>query len=146
MTNNDDGLFTEGSAAELGAACEPEEPGSRVTTCSRNISGLFEGLFSDPEAGGGPELISLQEATRWQDLKEISPRSLRGMASSHHRSGNAHLVTFYKPDTLTLDLEYGGEFSRGRPYQILIFREGILYVNLHLGHHKKAEYVNKLLS
>ena len=146
MTNNDDGTFTSGSAANLGAACEPESPGSRITSCARNISDLFEGLFNRSEAGLPPVIVSFQEATRWKDLQSISESSLKTMASNHHKSGNAHLVTFFHKSAYTPEVEIKGEFSKGRPWQLLIFREGLIYVNLHLGHHKSAAYVAKKLS
>jgi endonuclease/exonuclease/phosphatase family metal-dependent hydrolase len=138
MTNS-----SKGSAGALGAVCHPITPGSLITTCAQNIAKLFEDIVA---AGQHLDIVGLQEATRWQELIAQAPHSLGTMKVAQQKKGRAEIVTLYNDTHLTLESAVYDILEPGRPLQILIFREGLIFINLHQGHDKNIENLTGLLS
>lgn len=86
--------------------------------------------------GNGPyDFVCLQETT---NLDTIISKSnfLSKMSNEKHQSGQEEMVTFWNNKYHLIKI-INGEFKAGRPYQILIFKEKICLVNLHMPHTNK---------
>ena len=128
----------------MGAACFPTKPSSKLTLCAKNIAQLLEKTATDPAVS--LDFISFQEAARWKELVKNTPKSLQKMSYDVQKAGSEEIITFFNSNKYTLKRSIKSSFTKGRPFQILIFKEKLIYINLHLGHHKTKAYLTTKLS
>lgn len=134
MTNS-----SRGTAGPLGSRCDwmAQQTGSqslKVTKCASNIAKTIDAA-SDLFGGArvGYDFVGLQEAAGWQDLQKMA-RTLKNMRATSFVLGLDHFVTFYAPTYRLIKKIQGGFERYSRPYQILVFQNGIIFVNLHAPH------------
>jgi len=120
-----------GSAAALGAQCVPIAPGSRTTICAQNIAKLLENTTN---AYGKLDFIALQEASRSDCLEQQYPTLSTDYTKVWSKQDTEEIVTYYRKDRYHLEDKIESAFNKGRPLQILIFKEKLLFVNGHLRH------------
>ena len=96
------------------------------------------------------DFITLQEATDFQKLIEVSPSlKMNKMKYEIHKSGLDTMVTFWIPK-YKLIYSIKGEFENGRPWLATLFntnttsRYKICLINVHMGHYTKNEEYAKL--
>ena len=129
MTNS-----STGSAGSLGARCMPVTPGSTTTICAQNMAEMVAQIPEGLEAGF--DFIGFQEASRWNLFQTMSPTVFTPMTAQHFIRGAVdRFVTFFDTSKYTIRHRIDWGFrTNGRPYQILIFDEGLIFVNLHNCH------------
>jgi len=125
-----------GSAAPLGQLCDYATPrnSTNSTVCGQNIARFLQ---DTEETYGKLDFIALQEASRVATLQEENPSLLSDYAKVESKSGHEDMVTYYRKDRFHLEEEWHSEFNPGRPWQILLFKEGLIFINAHFPHHKK---------
>jgi len=93
------------------------------------------------------DFITLQEATDFQKLIEVSPSlKMNKMKYEIHKSGLDTIVTFWISKYKLL-YSIKGEFENGRPWLATLFntsRYKICLINVHMGHYSKNEEYVKL--
>lgn len=125
MTNN-----RSGSAGALGAKCTPISSNPRITLCAENIASLLE--KTAVTQGGNFDFVGFQEAARWPELRSLAPNSLGRLTPLGFRRGQDDFVTFYDARKFTLRHRIDSGFrATSRPFQILVFDEGLIFVNAH---------------
>lgn len=88
------------------------------------------------------DFIGLQEAS-YTHLLDAKCPVLAGMNSYKTKAGIEDCVTYYNKK---YTLEFSGTdtiVKKARPMQILIFSQGIIFINAHLGHYSK---INKIIN
>ena len=91
------------------------------------------------------DFITLQEATDFQKLIEVSPSlKMNKMKYEIHKSGLDTIVTFWLTKYKLL-YSIKGEFENGRPWLATLFNTSkykICLINVHMGHYtKNQEYI-----
>lgn len=130
-------------------ACPKRVDNNKITECLSNVAKYIENT-------GPYDLIGLQEASNWQDIINQS-KKLQNMKYETTRSDQEEMISFYNPNKFILDDDNAvikGEFGPGRPFQILLFKQKICFINVHPGHsgdyknfdNKVNEYINKYVS
>ncbi len=131
----------------MGRHCPLVAGHATQTVCTTNIADMLKNADSHYE---GIDFIALQEASRFTELDVLIPSMMPKFKKTHHKSGPEDQVTFYNHAKYNLEKEIVSEFSSGRPYQILIFKEKIIFVNLHNPHldpkKNPASYMEEKLS
>ena len=145
---------TSGSAGALGAQCDFVNGVSGLTKCAQNMAKYMEAM---PGSMGVPgltnfALVGLQEASAWKTLVPEAPNTLGKLTpvlndEAEDRSKRTHKwfkvyqVSFYDPTVFTkprvINSQQGASPHTdplGRPFQILIFPEGVIFVNVHNAH------------
>ncbi len=144
MTHNDH----TGGAAKLGEKCiwDPNNP-SHITICAENIANMIDLL---PELYGveGLDFVGLQEASKWEALQKAASKTLAKMSPIPTLQDKEYAVTFFDPSKYSIAHTWSDDLGRGRPFQITIFNEGIIFLNIHNGHGSKAtfQYITERLS
>lgn len=89
------------------------------------------------------DFISLQEASKWKTIYKKA--KLKHMGYINYKPKDEEIVTFWDKKKYTLEKYFYGKLneknknkicgeSTGRIFQILFFKEGICFINLHAGH------------
>ena len=111
------------------------------SVCVNNIANVITSKEKDLD------FITLQEATDFQKLIEVSPSlKMKKMKYEIHKSGLDTMVTFWIPKYKLL-YSIKGEFENGRPWLATLFntsRYKICLINVHMGHYTKNEEYVKL--
>jgi len=117
-----------GSAAVLGGKCKWDPSDHNITICAAHMVEMIDGL---PSAYGVSNLdfIGLQEASRWRALQAAS-KVLSSLNPIHTRQDKEDAVTFYDPAKYSLAHSWSDDLGCGRPFQISIFKEGVIFINL----------------
>lgn len=135
MTHNG----TIGSAKDLGAKCIWDPNDTNITICAEHIAQLIDGLPGQ-YAFAEIDLIGLQESSKWQALQKAAPQTLAKMSALITKQEKEYAATFYNPNKYTLQDSMSGDLDQGRPFQISIFKEGVIFINLHNGHGSRFSY------
>lgn len=120
-----------GSARQLGALCTWDGPIEDSTTmCARNMAADIDTI---PSLSGfaNYDLVGLQESSHWRALQRAAQGSLAQLQPVSHKSKDEFIVSFYDSSRYSLSQHIPGEFAPGRPFQISIFNEDLIFVNLH---------------
>ncbi len=132
MTHN-----ASGSAPVLGAKCT-FLPGTKLTTCAKNMAQMIEAL---PASLNVPSLdfVGFQEASYWYEQTAAAPNTLGKMQCFHSKEGRSDMASYYDGNKYTLVKSFTGDFSRDRPYQILVLKNtfdssGTIFINAHNPH------------
>lgn len=142
-----------GSAKRLGQQCTYKTVNNIANTqidatiCAENMAKAideFDDYYGGNEAGY--DFIGLQEAADWEKLKDLS-HSLSKMTAVEMRTSIQQFVSFYNQDKYDLEKEINGalvderknaggkiEQHADRLFQILIFKQPVIFVNVHNGH------------
>lgn len=111
------------------------------TKCSINIA-----KFIDQTAPY--DFISLQEAYRWQKIRDYSD-VLKSMESINHVLDKEEIVTFYQKKYVLDDIQpvvYGQMVDKNRPLMIIFFKQKIALINLHAGHRNDIKKLDQYIS
>ncbi len=125
----------------LGASCSIVS--DQRTICAQNVG---ENIKKATEDYGDLDFIALQEATHHEIIEQDLPTVFSNFASVAHKSGLEEQITYYNKNMYTLWKKITGEFESGRPYQILLFKQKLILVNLHNGHTATREKMELALS
>lgn len=106
------------------------ESGHHPKQCRLNI-------LSAIDQDGDYDLIALQEVA---DLEAVisGSRNLRKMNYLAHQSGLNQIALFFQGRKVVRKM--GSEFVPGRPFQVVLFDDGLLVVHLHAGHRSQGFY------
>lgn len=121
---------SEGSAGKLGQNCiKITKNKINFTTCAENIATQIDN-FSEYYGGANNsfDFVGLQESKDWQTLYKLSP------ALSKLKAVEGKVISLYDGNKYTLEKAINSQFEPGRPIQILIFKEKVIFVNLHAPH------------
>jgi endonuclease/exonuclease/phosphatase family metal-dependent hydrolase len=114
-----------------------ESNNRHFTKCIRNIANLID------TNGYGLDFIALQEASNYKILIDMS-ETLKNMKYLVAKSGLEEVITFWNPEKYCLKKYYNGEFKKGRIYQVLLFNNDIIFINIHSEHYKYDVLIKKL--
>ena len=118
-----------------------EKHPKHYSVCVNNIANVITSKEKELD------FITLQEATDFQKLVEVSPSlKMNKMKYEIHKSGLDTMVTFWIPKYKLL-YSIKGEFENGRPWLATLFntsRYKICLINVHMGHYTKNEEYAKL--
>ena len=99
------------------------------------------------------DFLLFQEATIYKKIIKIIDMDIYDY--SIHKSGKETMITFYKKSYL-LKKEYNGEFQKGRPFNIMLFKNKMTskqfyLINIHACHNPNTKYaiidkLNNILS
>jgi|GEM_PF-2124595 len=133
-----------GTAKNLGEACVYSDLNYPTTVCAERMGKFIETI---PGNSGvvNYDFVGLQEASKWQSILKLAPNTLGKMEFETSQSGHEMMVTFYDPK-YTLLQAIKGEFESGRPFQVLIFKENIIFINLHNNHKYNMNHIQGSLS
>ena len=123
------------------------------SVCNNNISKVINENIAD--------FIALQEAKDFKKLIDVDVNSdinikgkkkingtknyrLCDMPYRLHESHNDTCITFWNPTKFKLLGYITGEFEAGRPWIACFFTNGIVFINVHLGHYKLEEEIMQL--
>jgi hypothetical protein len=128
-----------GTAAALGRACVIKPGHHKLTICADQMAQLIEGV---PATVGldNFDFVGIQEASRWWELQLHAPTTLGRMEAVHSTSRPSVMASFYNSQKYDLLNEIHGEFSTGRPFQILVCQSrldretGVIFINAHFFH------------
>jgi hypothetical protein len=120
-----------GSAKALGQQCPYNAKNPKLTICADNIAKQIDNISKEYGGLSTPfDFVGLQENENWQQLKENSA-ALKDLTTA---GGNGFAVSFYDGKKYSKPQIIESKFESGRPVQILIFKENIIFVNLHAPH------------
>ena len=139
MTNTESG-----SAANFGKACVYSNLPYKTTICAERMGQFIESI---PKSNGllNFDFVGFQEASKWQSISKLAPQTLGQMEFETSQSGFETMVSFYS-SKYTLQQAIKDEFNSGRPFQILIFKEKMIFINLHNNHSLDMAGVESKLS
>ena len=133
-----------GTAGLLGETCTwTTKNNVKITICGNNIAKQIDNISHHYGADIPFDFVGLQEAKNWENLQQVS-KALKNLKVVPYK-----VVSFYDGNKYNLQKTINTEFEPGRPIQILIFKEGIIFVNLHAPHLKKGslrQYIEDKLS
>jgi hypothetical protein len=92
------------------------------------------------------DFVALQEASNYKLLLEKSNYLEENMDYRVGKSGRENIITFWDPTKYKLIKSINGSFQVGRPWTILIFQNGLCFINLHAGHYHFFVLMQKLAS
>jgi endonuclease/exonuclease/phosphatase (EEP) superfamily protein YafD len=123
-------------------------PQCENNVCAENIKNfIIEQLQQSPY-----DFIALQESSNHEIIiNAINEQYPDTYTYEHYKSGKEDMVTIWNKHKFHLDddkiLTWFGD-SRGRPIQVLFFKQKICFINLHAGHwnnrHKPDDRINTL--
>lgn len=125
----------------LGASCSIVS--GQKTICTQNVAEIIKKAAEDY---GDLDFIALQEATHHEIIEQDVPTVFSNFDNVSHKSGLEEQTTYYNKNMYTLWKKITGEFQSGRPYQILLFTQKVILVNLHNGHTATREKMELALS
>lgn len=106
------------------------------TKCIQNIATVID-------ENAPYDFVCLQEVANLDKIIAAS-LALSNMKYLEYQSGPEKMATFWNGNQYNLVENINGSFRTGRPFQILIFRENICLINLHLPHLNKTAVVKNL--
>ena len=126
---------SQGTAGSLGAKCNfIDAPLNQTTLCAKNMAQLIEAIPGQSRIKGY-DFIAFQEAARWEQIKKHAPNSFQNLKGEAFKRNVDEFVTFYDQTKYTLKHRIDDGFRpNSRPFQILVFKENIIFVNLHNCH------------
>jgi endonuclease/exonuclease/phosphatase family metal-dependent hydrolase len=105
--------------------------------CIKNIAKMID-LYEDKI-----DFVFLQEASNHGILTRES-ETLKKLEHVVHKSGLEEMVTYWNPKRFHLKKYLNGEFRKGRPWQLLIFKENVIIINVHAEHYSYHYLIQKL--
>lgn len=104
--------------------------------CIQNVSEVID-------ANSPYDFVLLQEASNFE-LIITQSKYLKTMSYSRHKSGLEEMIIFWDKSKYQLESSLVGEFSIGRPYQILTFDCDLTIINIHASHQHVKVLIKKL--
>jgi len=111
----------------------------------KNMSTLLAKIAEDQKRDY--DFVALQEGSRWDVLQDQTGPALQHLKALYFDQGPETHVTLYNDKKYKLRHRIDGGFeNNGRPFQILVFEERLIFINLHNAHHSDRTTVERKLS
>ena len=145
-----------GSAKDLGRKCHSaaSDAGSHTvpTPCASNMAAMVDAIPAAVNQRDGTsytnyDFVGFQESSRWESLltnnqSALAPETLQKLEAVPHDSvKDASMISFYDKSRWTLVDKINSQCAQspdghpvGRPIQILVFKEDLIFVNVHNAH------------
>lgn len=125
------------SAPILGAKCT-FIPGSKLTICGNNMAQVIEAMPKSLNVSGF-DFVGFQEASYYYEMTTAAPNTLGKMICIHSKEAKSYMASYYDGNKYSLTKKFFGDFSHGRPYHILVFKNknnagGTIFINAHNPH------------
>ncbi len=113
--------------------------------CIKNIAQMID--LTNQNAGE-LDFVALQEASNHSILTKES-NVLKMLKHEVHKSGLEEMVIYWNDNRFEFIKSYGGEFRKGRPWQLIVFKEianseQFIFINVHADHYKYNYLIKKL--
>ena len=145
-----------GSAKSLGKKCQStasDKGGNTVPTpCASNMANLIDAIPAAVNKRDGTrysnyDFVGFQEASWWESLlthnrSSLAVETLQKLEPVPHDAvKDASMISFYDQSRWTLEEKINSQCAQtadgepvGRPIQLLIFKEDLIFINIHNAH------------
>lgn len=135
-----------GSAKELGAKCDWDySKRQHLTYCAENMIDMIEDM---PSTYGFDnfDFVGFQEASNFEPFQKAAKTTLAKMKALKTKQVYETSVTLYNENKYSIQYYMDGDLSYGRPFQITVFNEGVIFIALHNDHHLTLSDISERLS